>query len=337
MQEHVDGDGVVRGSYGGLAHCARLWECAVCAARIRAARAEQVRAVVEWHTAQYGPQAAVLVTFTVRHHYGDDLASMSRGVARAFGKRFVKGEAWERFKARAELVGFIRAQDLPTHGENGWHPHLHLVMLTRDPEALLRELPWMRERWAEDVVAELGQAAEPDGHGVDMRPCHRAEYITKLGLELTGGGKRARNGHRNPWQILEDVGAPALVHDERTPEQVQADRVESIYLWQTYTEAMRGAKMLTWTRELREVRDRLCGPERSDEEIVEDNQKGEPKVVLPDATWRRVRDVRGFVAALLTVFERGGLRAVENLLVERLGPAPEGAWALPYSGLAPFS
>jgi hypothetical protein len=50
---------------------------------------------------------------------------------------------------------------------------------------------WWHERWSSIVARELGASHVPNrDHGVDLRPCHASEYLTKLGMELTDPGAR---------------------------------------------------------------------------------------------------------------------------------------------------
>lgn len=300
--------------YCGLVRCGSVWSCPVCSSQIRAERAKDVTRVVEWHAEKHGAEGAQLLTLTLRHRYGDQLADLRFGLSNAY-RRFVRGEPWKRFVERVGLVGSVRALEV-THGGNGWHPHLHAVVLVRDAAALASELPWLRERWQECVVRELGVAAEPNAeHGVDLRPCHRADYLAKLGLEVVapGSAKAGRQGNRTPWEIAADLCALPHPHDERSDEDREQDRSDDKYLWQTWLEDMRGARMLTWSRGLREQAG--LGEELTDEEIVEGEGANDRTVVLvPGAIWDAVREVRGIAAQLLAVAEREGASGVEELL-----------------------
>ena len=265
-----------RRHFCGLVRCGSVWTCPCCSAQIRAERAGEVQKVVSWHCDTAGADGAQLLTLTVRHRYGDDLADLRHGLADAY-RRFTRGVPWERFRERVGLVGYVRAVEV-THGGNGWHPHLHVVLLVRDGEALARELDWLRERWQACVVRELGAAAEPDAlHGVDLRARHRADYLTKLGLEATApGAKGARGENRTPWEIAAD-----LVENAHGEEQREEDR----HLWRTWCEDMRGAKMLTWSRGLRAAAG-LDEDEKSDEDIVQ-GERGRTTARLPASRARR--------------------------------------------------
>lgn len=116
-----------RAGLRGVARCGSVWECPVCMTAIAAGRAEECRFVVEdWH----GLDRASTWTLTVRHMAGADLRTLRSRLADAW-RGFCRGAAWNRLKARWGIVGSIRAMEI-THGPNGWHPHLHLVMLHKE-------------------------------------------------------------------------------------------------------------------------------------------------------------------------------------------------------------
>jgi Replication protein len=305
----VGGDvaAVLRGDrchYCGLVRCGSIWSCPCCSAQIRAERAGDVQHVVQWHVDQLGAQGAYLLTLTVRHRYGDALADLRGGITRAYSKRFANGADWKRFLGRVGYTGSIRALEV-THGGNGWHPHLHVILLVRNGAALERELVWLTEQWQRAVKAELGPAAEPDVvHAVDLRPCMRADYLAKLGLE-------ARNGNRTPWEIAADL--------------VERGEEEDRHLWRTWCEDMRGARMLTWSRGLRTAAG-LEEKEKDDQEIVEGEGANDKEVCrVPGAVWDRIRNWPGVPAQLLAIAETEGAEGVARYL-ERLGfeHGPEG-------------
>jgi hypothetical protein len=301
-----------------------VWSCPCCSAQIRAERAGEVQRAVAWHVDGAGVEGAQLLTLTVRHRYGDELGALREGVANAY-RRFTRGEPWKRFRERVGFVGSVRALEV-THGGNGWHPHLHVALLVRDGAALAAELPWLRERWRACVVRELGPEAEPDAeHGVDLRPCHRADYLAKLGLEVTGpGAKGARGENRTPWQIAADLCAMPDPDDVRSADRIAEDRAKDAHLWTTWSEAMRGARMLTWSQGLREAAG--LGEEKTDEEIVEGEGPNDRTVaVVPSEVWDRVRNIRGLPAQVLAVAETDGAAGVASLLAPFLVTATRGA------------
>lgn len=292
-----------RAHYGGLLRCGSVWACPVCGSAIRAGRAEEVRRAVERH----GSQRALLLSLTVRHGLGHALRCVRRGVAKAW-TRMIRGAPWKRFAKRVGLVGLIRALEV-THGpENGWHPHIHALVLTGRTldDAELRDASmWLSERWQECVQRALGDEHRPDyAHGCDLRPCHSADYIAKLGLELTAPGrsKRAKGQNRTPMEIAYDFATEGRGRDSA--------------LWTDFCESMYGAKMLTWSKDLRK---RLGMPaELSDEELSEEAETHEILALIAGRDWDRLRDTPGVRTALLEAAERGGLRGL-IALASRLG------------------
>jgi hypothetical protein len=223
----------------------------------------------------------------------------------------IRGAPWKRFAKRVGLVGLIRALEV-THGpENGWHPHIHALVLTGrrlDTAELSDAAMWLSERWQECVHRALGDEHRPDyAHGCDLRPCHSADYIAKLGLELTAPGrsKRAKGQNRTPMEIAYDF--------------VTEGRRRDSDLWNDFCESMYGARMLTWSNDLRK---KLGMPaEVSDEELSELAEAHEVLVLIAGRDWDRLRDTPGARTALLEAAEREGLRGL-TALATLLGSGP---------------
>jgi hypothetical protein len=126
-----------------------------------------------------------------------------------------------------------------TRGANGWHPHLHVLFLARDfPDDYLDEADELSEAWADEVTKRMGGKHTPSSaHGLDLRPCDVATYLTKLGLELAD--PRAIKG-RAPMALLE-VGEIGLYLE------LQLSRTR--------------ARDLTWSRGLKEIRESMPATE----------------------------------------------------------------------------
>lgn len=276
--------------FGGLCTCASVWACPVCSAIIRSRRAEEVRKAVEAH----GVDRTMMLSLTVRHGLGHQLKTVRKGVAGSY-RRLTRGAPWKRFRREYGLTGVIRGLDL-THGPaNGWHPHIHALLLfdARLLELQMREARhWIAERWAACVARELGEEHRPDlEHGTDLRPCHNAEYLAKLGLELTSPGrsKRGKGNQRTPMQVAYDLA------DRQDPRDIE--------LWRDYCDAMFRAKMLTWSTDLR---GRLgLGEEATDEELIEEREPTRGgRTADQSREWDALRDVLGGRARLLEQVER---------------------------------
>lgn len=98
-----------------------------------------------------------------------------------------------------------------------------------------------------------------DDHGVNVKHLEQGDelstYLSKLGLEVTGIAKKTSSpDHFTSWDIAREAASSGG---------------KFIGLWKEHSNAMKGARQLTWSRGFRA----LCGlePERSDEELA-----GEP-------------------------------------------------------------
>ncbi len=248
--------------YVGLWSCGSVWACAVCATRISERRRKELSAAVMAWESRGG--RVVLVTYTIRHKRGDDLGASVKGLlaARAASR---SGRWAVQFKDRFGVVGSVRALEV-THGQNGWHPHLHELLFVAggaDQEQIGAQL---RERWA-SMVGKAG-LRDVNSHGVDVQIADLSvtEYVAKFGRErswteaheLTKAvTKQARSGGRTPSELL-----AAATWDE----DAAARR-----LWVEYARTFKGKRQLCWSRGLR---DELgLDAEKSDEELVAERQE----------------------------------------------------------------
>ena len=329
----VDGEG--RGRLCGLATCGSVHECPGCRGAICTKRAAEVRRVVESH----GAARCVMVTLTLRHGAGDDLRKLRTDLSRAHAA-LCRGEPWKRFQARMGIVGSIRALEV-THGENGWHPHLHILWLLDDrPQAsdvydigdpakprrewLFSDRGWFIDRWCTMVERHVGEKSSPDPTvGVSVSPVTASydpetgeatgafDYIAKLGLELSDPGTKSGKHGRTPLQIGADYAAEkAKPEGERSRRKIGRDA----WLWRSYCEAMMGARQLTWSRGLKDAHGIV---DRSDAELAEDEQEVcDDRIVatIPAETWKLIRILPWAQAWLLEELEAGGVRRFERAL-----------------------
>ena len=295
-----------RASWSGLVTCGSVWACVPCATRIQLERSREVSLLVE--RARAAGLSASLCTFTVRHGLGHELRDMRRGLMDAWSS-FQRRAVWLNARKR-HSVETVRAVEVK-YGANGWHPHIHVLMLST---ATADELATMQiqfsDVWREVVVLKLGRAHEPDDeHGCVITPAHSAEYLTKMGLEVAYSASKMRGASRTPFELLSDASRG----DTR-----------SRALFVAYTRAMKGARQLEWSRGLR---DRFGLGETSDEALVEritEAESSEPLLALNRRAWNAV-NAAGGVLFLVELAERGAsptdLRAVvDRLMASVSGP-----------------
>lgn len=246
-KHHVDvmhAEAEKRAYFQNLMVCARVWQCPVCAAKIT----EQRRQELAFGVAASG-KYPVLVTFTLRHRAGDLLADLLAALIESH-RALKSGELWQNIASEFFWYGSIRALEV-THGRNGWHPHMHeLVLLDQKPtpahlHGLQRAL---RERWEKMLQRRGFDASWRRGVVVEQEEQKVLDYITKFGREPVNTGwtavhevtkapvKKSNAGGRTPFQLLADYGAGDL----------RAGR-----LFVEYSETFKGRKHLFWSRGLK--------------------------------------------------------------------------------------
>lgn len=326
-------------SFRDLHTCGNVWLCPVCSSKISRVRQGELNEALRWAREQNRAAddqaerrrqairegrefseapirhvAPMLLTLTIRHHAGERLGAVF-GDLLACRKRWQQRAAWRK-AIRPEIAGSITAQEL-THGRNGWHPHVHMLVfvyvspppigadpilaadhMEADARAILERA---RADW-HDLTMKAGRRVT--GHGFDIQGAAQAgRYVAKWGAaeELTlGTAKAARDPDkgRTPWDLL----AEATDGDERAG-----------HLWREYAEVFSGRRQLVWSPGFKAM---TGVAEVSDEEAAEGDEGADPAGVAalgPDA-WRVVRRHECH-AAVLDAAEAGGLDAVRSVLV----------------------
>lgn len=285
---------VVSGSYGdgkgdrahyqGLQTCGSVWACPCCGARISEKRREELGRLLSWARAQ--GYVVRMVTLTCRHGRDDNLAELltlmkGRSSNKKTGKKGFRG-AKQRMVAngtfkrhvRPHVIGSVTATEVTGGGCNGWHPHMHMILIL-DREI---DLAPMRQAWLGSLA---GVGLEGSGQGWDDRDASEAgTYIAKWGAaeELAlSGHKKGRSG-RTPAQLL---AASCDDGDRRAG-----------HLWAEYAREFHGKRQLVWSPGLKE----LVGIDEVDDEEAAQDETQEEQIEtglanIPHQVW--VGDVVG--------------------------------------------
>jgi replication protein len=206
-----------RAWWTGVALCKRQYACPVCASATAARRRDELTRMMRGD----GAGRWQMVTLTMRHSRGDSLLSLRKRLMAAWRKVRVTRVVREIFDEKVSASA--RALEV-TYGDNGWHPHLHILLRTE--EWTVSEERCLSELW----VRTVGATAERGVLWSKRASCASTveAYLSKLGAEVAGIAKEPKHGNVTPWQL-----AKAATTDE-------AARA----LWREYAEAMRGARIL---------------------------------------------------------------------------------------------
>lgn len=301
-----DGESAV--GYAGLASCGSVWACPRCSARIMAVRRLELgvlisKAAAEGLTVAFG-------TVTLRHRQGQPLSQLWDALTK--GQRSVsQARKVRRLRDSLGRIGYVRATEV-THGDNGWHPHIHTIQLF-EGEVSQEQLDELRD--AEFAVWE--RQARNRGLGAPMKKRYElrrvvdanvafSDYFAKgvydpsvarsaksVGFEMTGSQtKKGRGkGSRTPWQVLEDFG--------KTGDLADWD------VFEEYEKASKGKRALVWSNGLK---DRFGIDEVEDEEIAEDEMGDADDTLFWVTDWGPIAANSVLGGQLLGAVKRRGLR-----------------------------
>lgn len=290
--------------FGGVQRCGSVHSCPVCAARIaQERRMETITALASWRAE--GGWVSML-TLTLPHRAGQSLERV-RGALTACTRYLNSGR--DSLKALLSDYGYhgqIRASEV-THGVNGWHPHLHVLVFTR-AQVPADVVDQIKGRWQDAAVSQGWAAPGWDVGATWQDGQNAAEYVNKAGTwgmaeEATMSTAKKGQGGRTPFELLQDA---ALGDDHAAA------------LFAEYAAEMHGKRQLFWSRGLK---DYFGINDVSDAEIVDGddtdtadtgNDQDAPEVVavIPADSWRLVVKYEER-AEVLRAAEAGGQMAVD--------------------------
>jgi len=290
-------------SFAGLVSCGSVWACPRCARKKGQERAEELNSALAW--ARSEGHGVALVTLTARHGRSDRLADLLGRIKRAL--KFLRQS---RAYRALGLVGSVVANEV-THGNNGFHPHFHIIALM--PGADLSPLESLRSEWLR-CLSRVG--LDGNGHAFDVQDGSAAgEYISgwSAGEEVALSDRKAgRGASRSMWEVLADA-RDGCKRSER--------------IWLEYALASKGRRALVWSPGLK---NKVLNAEADAEAVAEPEPEPVTVRMWFGATmcWASARRRR---CALLDAAEVGGdLDAAEH------GPLDRDRWSDELDGSAMF-
>ncbi len=308
-----DGSTVTRAAFSGLQTCGSVWLCPCCSARISETRRSEMNQLLAW--GRQNGLVPMMMTLTARHGRDDDLRQLLDRLKDA-KRRLHQHRAWKAL--RGQIVGSVTATEVTGGGRNGWHPHLHVIVLTRPGTSL----EGLREPW----LASL-RSAGLDGAGAafDVQDASAAgEYIAKWGaaeeLALAGQKKGRSRDSSTPMQLL------AASCDEGD--------VRAGQLWREYAAVFPGKRQLVWSNGLKAA----AGIGEVDDETaaLDEAQEDQTQVEIAWISHNDwvLRGARRRRAMILNAAEIDGERGVSEVVaaeeVTDEGEVNEVETALPY-------
>lgn len=257
----------------------------------------------------------MLLTLTLRHHAGYDLKVLRQGLSHAW-RTVEQSRHWRAMREACGLEHHIRCQEV-TYGENGWHPHLHILLFCKRPAVALRWHARLMLCWRRQIRRALGTKCLPSkAKALNIRLCDDETYITRMGLEVgSPAAKTAHEGHLTAMQLAKELA--------------QADgprRAQLGALWREYVVAMAGAHQLQWSRGLRAA----LGVAETDGQIASKPEHPERRILaeIPAETWKSMARERGLAPiAALGCSQHGRPEATQLDALRAFFEASEGCFA----------
>jgi len=272
--------------YSNLMTCGSVWHCPICAAKIsEQRRSELTQAVSNWK--KQGGQV-YLLTLTVPHYTNQHLKPVLDGLSGAL-RRLTYSRGWRSLSKEIGLYGRIRALET-TYGQNGWHPHFHLLLFTYKPVDIVNLQISILDLWK--MACLRSSLPEPNFHGVKVDNGElAAQYVGKWGLEheMTKSHIKKSNKGYSPFDLLRvhlGTADGGFFLDQDAP--------LAAVLFREYAKVFKGKRQLVWSKGLRESL-LFDLAEMTDEEIADHiDPESELFALIPLSTWKII--LNGFLS-----------------------------------------
>ena len=277
--------------WSNVQRCGSIWTCPVCAKQITENRRQELKTGVDrWKTLHNG--AVYLLTLTFSHSKEQPLKLLLLGLRKAM-KRFYETTRVQAILKKLGVKYKIKGLEV-TYGENGWHPHHHILLLSNHFDLEFKNYRSELSRLWIKACINSGLNAPSMTHGLDLRNGFYAQqYVSKWGIEdeiSKGHVKKGRKNSVTPFDLLQLSIDDNDLHGKKPSK-----------LWQEFGVAMKGSRQLEWGRGLKNL---LLIEEKTDEELAEETENN--AITL--------RDVDDFVFSLLCNYQKRHefLRALER-------------------------
>lgn len=288
--------------FHGVQTCKSAWTCPICARRIMAARKDEIERIIT--IAYKRSLSALFFTVTLSHHINSKLSELIEALVSAWRSVF-SGDRTGARRVFTRVMEQIKTLEI-RFGRNGFHPHLHVLLLVDESGLSELEAAQFEDELAEAVFSRYARKVEKLGMRAEREAYHvravsiagaAAHYVTKLeaALEMTQGeSKDGEAGGARSYSMFQLLSAY-----ERGERKVYGREIAALY--QEYARATKGKRQVSYSRGIKEL-----GVELREDEQIEEPAAPEERVLalLSPALWRVVceRKARG---ELLNVADSG--------------------------------
>lgn len=296
-----------RYGYGNLLSCGSTWHCPVCSPKITEFRRIELDTAIRKVIALGGEVAMITLTYP---HSIDLSLEVSLDKFYKARSKLAESQAFKRIMREVTALGRVFSTEV-TVGQNGWHPHLHMLVLCEmKTDEILVRLESLRDYWA-NFVRKVG-LGEINEHGFNVvNGDYAAEYVAKYGHEpdafawgaahelAKSASKVARGDNVSPFGLLELLSERAAL--EIGTRTLEPEDIAALFL--EYAVRFQGRQQLVWSPGLREKLG--LEAERPDELIAEEEAAREIVGTLNLAEWQHILRLNGRGPVLALVKKHG--------------------------------
>lgn len=298
--------------YAGLIKCELPWVCPVCSVAIGEQRQKRLEAMNVAHVKAGG--MTYLMTLTFPHEADTPLPELLEPMNKA-RQAWTNSRVWKRVRTEAGALGAAMSFEI-THGINGWHPHLHMLLFVEKP-LTDGQRDQLRDQWIHQLMrVGLGKTDQLDDmlkHAMDIRGgADAAAYIAKYGREEKWGiSSELSRSHAKTGQGAESVTPFGLLALYESGEAWAGVK------FREFADAMKGKRLMTFTRGLVKLVEQRYGIDLDELETATDDDAPEMEdvgVITPDQ-WSIVlsRNARGALADFIAMYCLNPERAQEDI------------------------
>jgi hypothetical protein len=270
-----------RAYYSGLASCASVWSCPVCAPVIAGKRANEVRTAIYKQKKADGDILHLVKTF--RHNRKMSLKESLKLFGLAREAFFRRGDV-RRFLSSIGCIGRVSSVEITWSFDNGWHPHIHILLFVKRGIDMAGAEAFFSSAWCASLK-KVGLSGLRDVACKLQDGKETADYLTKMALEMTMSNvKQGRSSDSySPFQLLAE----------------SKENYSAALLWKEFFEATRGRHPLTWSKNLKE---HFGISEKSDDEIAAEIPEPETNLFLSilTPTWKYAKPHMIKILAMIT-------------------------------------
>ena len=178
--------------YQGLLKCGNIWRCPVCNYKITQRRQLEVVDYTNTWFKEDKKNRISFITLTV-HHTRTMTLKRTLDILLDEYRKLQRTKVYKRLKEQHGIVGFIKSLEITYNDNNGWHPHIHLLLFHSSPtiDELHDELTMLWVKREKTKASLKGQMCKEvyGNEGI-------SEYVTKwdTSKEMTQGSFKLGNG-----------------------------------------------------------------------------------------------------------------------------------------------